>query len=309
MKRLLLSTALILGALTEGKGATLDGLSLKADEMQQQVQALQNKVTTAFDGLSSKTDELQQQVQALQDEIAALKTGAAAADEGSRDLKNDVIAIQTTLQQLVPHTSPTISLDSFAIHTAYTNLDRVSAISTLHAFDNNAITQLHNIVYSSSLNPNELDRLKKRVTIAEQAILECFNQIIDHKEWTIIQLFTFQNKVIFATCVLLNVLICFQYIFLGHTPYPSVSPMTGGVTIMSLNNFVMAWAAKLQSDTLSKIQIKWRDKLSNPEVKSYISSLLALEFVGKNIDFTPKSIQRKLESAMSQKCSFAELRP
>jgi hypothetical protein len=172
------------------------------------------------------------------------------------------------------------------------------------------MTHLQSIVYSSTLlHQNALERNKKRVAIAEQIIVEYFNQIIDHKGWTKSQLLTPQNMVIFTACAILNIWTLYQFFCTSIKFYPSVPPMTGGVSVITLNNLVTAYVAQSQSMPLSRIQTTWKDRLSNPVVKSYISSLLALEFVHKNADISPKNIQRKLESVMSQQNSFADLRP
>jgi hypothetical protein len=293
MKRLLLSTALILGTLTGVKGSgdltTTDPvIDPQISKMLETVSQLATGVADLRTHVTTTSAQLERNVATLQESLTTVQTAQSA--------------MNTTLQQLLP-AIPAGDLPTFtALQTACTSLERSPP-----SFDETMITQLKN--YLSSLHPNSLDRIKKRIAVAELAIEEYFNQIIDHKEWTKNQLLTAQNIVIFVAFAILNLWTFIQFFFTEWKFYPSLPPMTGGVTIMTLNNLVNANVTKSQSSQLSRIQATWKVKLSNPAVKSYISSLLGLEFLHKNSDILPKGIQRKLEAVMSTKSSFADLLP
>jgi cell division protein FtsB len=100
MKRLLLSTALILGTLSGVKGAdaaaTLDSIAGDIATTHQGVQTLQAAVT------------------AVDARIQALQAGAPTIDSRIQALQTTATTLQTTVQQLVPYTSScTRSLNAY----------------------------------------------------------------------------------------------------------------------------------------------------------------------------------------------------
>ncbi|CAO5683002.1 MAG: hypothetical protein HEEMFOPI_01857 [Holosporales bacterium] len=183
------------------------------------------------------------------------------------------------------------------LQNAFSGLDVPSVALSLN---HDLIFNFEKLLTSSLLPLSEVDIIKNRINTAESIIRSYFDSVIDYKKWTFQQLKTIPILTTLIFCLSLNAYVFYKYYYSDGKFYPAISPMAGGTLVLTINTLTSNLALKMASKSPPMLaHQKWKEKLSNPKVKFYISKLIALIFVFNNDDKSPEYIRNKLEKTLS----------
>lgn len=179
-----------------------------------------------------------------------------------------------------------------------------------------------NIIHTSMLETNPISELTRfntteREKSAEKIILRYLEEVIDYTPFSWRRFASGQNLTILGALTGAHTLL-----ITAGTVYPALAPLTGGVTLATIN--LVSTTASLyikdygwpkaiicstycQKDPQTSIQATWKTRLSNPELKIYFAQLLSYILVSQNLDISPTTIYKKLDELFLNSNNFDKI--
>lgn len=305
MKGLFLSTALIMGLLTNLPASERSKLLLREDN----TPPVPTEVYSGLESTIAKqpSDFHKEEIlvcipQPNSNTVLDLEDSAQTEDQLLQKLtklfaEKGLIIIQQKSNQTPETTESTLTSQNLyrELQEAFRNLDIASEI-----LNNDIIDRFKSLLMPEFLSKTKIYLIQKRINAAENTVLDYFNSAIDYKQWTKNQLLTIPFLTTVVLCVSLNIYVIYKYVFSDNKFYPAISPMAGGTLVLVINS--LAINISLHHTNKSPLAIshkKWKQKLSNSNIKFYISQLIAQTFVFRNEDKSPQNIKNRLEKTLS----------